>query len=216
MQDAKYSEVKQATPPVFFRPYRQDQRLGFITFYVRALGPEQLMPSINSAIARLDPNLPVENLKTLDQQVRENVFLDRMISTLSARSPLATVLAAVGLYGVLAYTVAQRTREIGVRMALGADGGRVRGMVLRQVALMMVIGGALGLAGAIALGSCGRVAAVPESSPGGPPAGGLVVGSLPSSRAKRTGMIRCPPPKRYEIHRSHHTNKRETKNFPIP
>ena len=116
-------------------------------------GPEQLMPSINSAIARLDPNLPVENLKTVDQQIRENVFLDRIISTLSAAfATLATVLAAVGLYGVLAYTVAQRTREIGVRMALGADGGRVRGMVLRQVALMMVVGGALGLAGAIALG----------------------------------------------------------------
>jgi predicted permease len=153
-KDANYSEVKQQIPPVFFRPYRQDPLLGFITFYVRtALAPEQLMPSITSAIARLDPNLPVENLKTVDQQIRENVFLDRIISTLSAAfATLATVLAAVGLYGVLAYTVAQRTREIGVRMALGADGGRVRRMVLRQIAVMMVVGGVLGLAGAIALG----------------------------------------------------------------
>ena len=76
-----------------------------------------------------------------------------MISTLSTGfAVLATVLGAVGLYGVLAYTVAQRTREIGLRMALGAAPGRVRAMVLRQVAWMTLIGGAVGLAGAVALG----------------------------------------------------------------
>ena len=154
VQDAKYSEVKEATPPLFFRPYRQDERLGFIGFYVKtAMDPEQLMPSIHSVIGKLDPNLPVEDLKTLDQQVRENVFMDRMISTLSAAfAVLATILAAVGLYGVLAYTVAQRTREIGVRMALGADGGSVRRMVLRQVGGMTIIGSLIGVAGAVALG----------------------------------------------------------------
>ena len=90
----------------------------------------------------LDPNLPVENPKTMAQQVRENVFLDRMISTLSAGfAVLATLLAAVGLYGVLAYTVSQRTREFGLRMALGADGASVRGMVLGQVARMTAMGG---------------------------------------------------------------------------
>jgi ABC-type antimicrobial peptide transport system permease subunit len=85
--------------------------------------------------------------------VRENVFLDRMIGTLSsAFALLATLLAAVGLYGVLAYSVAQRTREIGVRMALGAAAGTVRTMVLRQVGRMTLIGGVIGIAGAIALG----------------------------------------------------------------
>ena len=89
----------------------------------------------------------------MPEQVRENVFLDRFISTLSAAfACLATLLAAVGLYGVLAYTVAQRTREIGLRMALGATPALVRTMVLRQVGLMTAVGGALGLTSAVWLG----------------------------------------------------------------
>ena len=154
IQDMKYSSVKDTIPPVFYLPYRQDPRIGFINFYVRtALPPDQLLRAVPKVIAQLDPNLPVEELKSLPQQVRENIFLDRMISTLSASfAVLATLLAAIGLYGVLAYTVAQRTREIGLRMALGADGGRVRGMVLRQVSWMILIGGAIGIAAAVALG----------------------------------------------------------------
>jgi ABC-type antimicrobial peptide transport system permease subunit len=89
----------------------------------------------------------------MPQQVRENVFLDRMISVLStAFACLATVLAMVGLYGVLSYTVTQRIREIGLRMALGASPARVRGMVLRQVGLMTLAGGVIGLVAAIFLG----------------------------------------------------------------
>jgi len=85
--------------------------------------------------------------------VKENVFLDRMISILaSAFALLATLLAGIGLYGVLSYSVTQRTREIGVRMALGADGWRVRRLVMKQVGVMLVVGGVIGVTAAIALG----------------------------------------------------------------
>ena len=156
--DTKYSEVKKDPPPLFFRPYRQNRHLGFLTFYVRgALPPEQLMPVIRDTVKRLDPSLPLENLKTMTEQVRENVFVDRMITTLSgAFAALATLLAAVGLYGVLAYNVARRTREIGLRIALGADGRRLRRMVLKQVGGMALVGGAIGIAAALGLGRLAR------------------------------------------------------------
>jgi predicted permease len=154
VQDAKYSQVKDEVPPLFFFPYRQDFSLGFLNFYVRTGGePEAVMRAIPAVIKRLDANLPVENLKVFEQQVRENTFGERIIGTLSATfATLATILAAVGLYGVLAYSVAQRTREIGLRMALGAGSARVRALVLKQVTRMLVIGGVVGLLGALAVG----------------------------------------------------------------
>ncbi|MCJ7628118.1 MAG: ABC transporter permease, partial [Longimicrobiales bacterium] len=94
VEDAKYAEVKDAVPPLFFTPYRQQSEVGFLTFYVRAgMQPSSIMQGIRQVIAKLDPNLPVEDLKTLEQQVQENVFMDRMISTLSAAfAILATLL----------------------------------------------------------------------------------------------------------------------------
>ena len=158
VRDAKYSEVKDEVPPLFFTPHRQDVTVGFMTFYARtSLSTSELIRSIPVLVARLDPNLPVAELRTMPEQVKENVFIDRMIGTLSSSfALLATLLAAIGLYGVLAYTVAQRTREIGVRMALGAHGGRVRGMILRQVGVVTLIGGAIGLAAAIGLARAAR------------------------------------------------------------
>ena len=154
VKDSKYSGVKDTTPPLFFTPHRQDSNVGAMNFYVKGSGdPNQLLRSIPGVVRRLDASLPVEDLRTMPQQVKQNVFMDRMISTLSASfALLATLLAAIGLYGVLAYSVAQRTREIGVRMALGADSGAVRRMILGQVGIMVLIGGIIGIGGAIALG----------------------------------------------------------------
>jgi predicted permease len=154
VQNAKYSDVKDSVPPVYYAPWRQDRNATYMNFYVRgALPPAELLRAVPAAMKRLDPTVPVENLKTMPQQIRENISLDRMISILSASfAVLATLLAGIGLYGVLAYTVAQRTREIGVRMALGANAGRVQAMVMRQVGWMLLVGGVVGLAGAFALG----------------------------------------------------------------
>ncbi len=152
--DAKYSEVRAATPPVYFIPYRQGDNPGRTYFYIRAnTDPGRIMRGAAAIVKKLDPGLPLEELKTLHRQVQENVLLDRMMAMLSAAfAVLATLLAAIGLYGVLAYTVARRTREFGLRMALGADTNRVRRMVLRQVGGMLLAGGALGLGAAVVIG----------------------------------------------------------------
>ena len=154
VQDAKYSDVKREVPPQYFLPYRQEERLGYGYFYLRtATPPEQMLATIPAVMRTLDASLPLGDVKTMETQIRDNVAQDRIISTLSlAFALLATVLAAIGLYGVLAYTVAQRTREFGLRMALGADGGTVRGMVMKQVAVMAVVGGVIGMAIAIGVG----------------------------------------------------------------
>lgn len=154
VQNAKYSQVKDPIPPLFFLPYRQNDGIGAMNFYVRnSLEPELLLTTMPQVVSRLDPNLPVEELRTMEAQVRDNVFVDRIISILAAAfAGLASLLATIGLYRVLAYTVAQRTREIGLRMALGADASRVRAMVMRQVGRMTLIGGTVGLMLAIGLG----------------------------------------------------------------
>ncbi len=153
-QDAKYSDVKDDVPPLFFTPYTQDDGIGALSFYVKSTGnPNAMLPVMSGVVKRLDENLPIEDLRTMPEQIRENVFLDRLISLFSTTfALLATFLAAIGLYGVLAFTVTQRTREIGVRMALGADPARVRMMVLRQVGVMTLVGGGFGLLAAFGMG----------------------------------------------------------------
>ena len=153
VRDMKYASVKSDVPPVFFMPNRQMSHVGSMYFYVRtAADPTTMLRSMRQLVQRLDPMLPVENLRTMPEEIRINTFEDRMVTTLAASfAVLATLLASIGLYGVLAYSIAQRTREIGVRMALGASVRDVRLLVLRQVGLMTVIGGVIGVAGALAL-----------------------------------------------------------------
>jgi len=143
----------------------------------------------------------VEALKTVPEQVRENVFLDRMIGGLAfGFAALATLLAAVGLYGVLAYSVAQRTREIGVRMALGADAADIARMVLRQVGVMTFVGTPIGIAGAIALarGAKSMLFELDGSDPIAIVAAAVILvivalgaGYLPARRASRVDPVRA-------------------------
>jgi predicted permease len=153
-RNAKYSQVKQEMLPTYFMPYRQAD-VGLLSYYVRtAANPDTIMAAVRREVAKLDANLPVDDMRTLPDQIQDNVFLDRFVSVLStAFAILATLLAAIGLYGVLAYTVSQRTKEIGLRMALGAQPERVRSMVLKQVAMMLAVGGTIGLTAAVWVGS---------------------------------------------------------------
>jgi ABC-type antimicrobial peptide transport system permease subunit len=141
-------------PPQVYLPYWQDRFLGQANFYVRStVDSASLIPAVRDVIARLDRNLPVVRIRPMDVHIRENVFEDRIVSTLSAAfALLATLLASVGLNGVLSYTVSQRTREFGLRMALGAAPARVRGQVLRQVSWMVGVGAVVGLAIALGIG----------------------------------------------------------------
>jgi len=154
VRDAKYSDVKLQVPPQLFLPRVQLTYIPEMSFYVRsALSAEALRASVEGVLARLDRNLPIDEFRTLEQVVRENVFLDRFMGMLAAAlAVIATALASLGLYGVLSYNVARRQREIGLRLALGASPERLRGMVLRQVGLMAAVGGAIGLVAALALG----------------------------------------------------------------
>jgi ABC-type antimicrobial peptide transport system permease subunit len=108
--------------------------------------------SVRAAALRVDPKLPIFDMKTMTQTVDDSLFIERMVAALSTVfGGLATLLAALGLYGVMSYSVARRTREIGIRMALGAERQSVMWMILGEVATMVAVGVAIGLPLAVAL-----------------------------------------------------------------
>ncbi|HEX7081494.1 MAG TPA: ABC transporter permease [Gammaproteobacteria bacterium] len=153
--DAKHDSVKGEIQPIVYAPRRQSaDAIESMFYYVRAgVDPEALLAAIPRVVAEIDPDVPVTNLRTMTDLVQETVYIDRLLSVLSAAfAALATLLAAVGLHGVLAYNVTQRTRELGLRLALGAEPSRLRAMVLKQVGAMAVIGAAVGLVAALGLG----------------------------------------------------------------
>ncbi|HKW68726.1 MAG TPA: ABC transporter permease [Terriglobales bacterium] len=152
VKDSKHSDPRDTIHPFVYAPYAQDPTFGRATFYVRTSSePAAMAATLRKIVQSFDSNLPVYDMKTLNQQVDETVFADRLLTSLSlCLGLLAAVLAAIGLYGVMAYVVARRTREIGIRMALGATRESIAGLILREVARMAAIGLAIGLAAALA------------------------------------------------------------------
>jgi predicted permease len=153
VKDAKHTGVRAAVLPTTFRPYLQEPRDRRMAFYIRtAQAPEAAEASIRGAMQTLDSKLVLDEFRTMQEQIDDNLNTERVVATLaSSFAILAVFMAAVGLYGVLAYSTAQRTREIGLRIALGAARGSVMRMVLREVLWLAGISTAIALPASVLL-----------------------------------------------------------------
>jgi putative ABC transport system permease protein len=147
VKDVKQGHVHDPDVPYIYLPYAQRPKIREMTFYAYTQQQPLLMtPALRNQVRELDPNLPIYNVKTLEQVIDEDLFGQRMIAALSASfGTLAALLAAMGIYGVLAYLVVQRTREIGIRMALGAATKDVRLLIVKEVGAMVLLGAIAGL-----------------------------------------------------------------------
>ena len=153
VKDIKYQSLREDIPEQAFEPYLASRFASDMTLYARTtLDPNQLFSALRAQVREMDPNVPVYAMRTMDEQITNSLNTERLTASLSAAfGLLATLLAAIGLYGVMAYTVARRTREIGIRMALGAVQGNVIWMVMREVLVLVAIGVGAGVPIAFAL-----------------------------------------------------------------
>ncbi len=147
VRPSKYSKVDEEIPRVVYLAYSQDENPSSLVIYARATGdPKSTFAAVRREVSALDPALPISNLRTMDDQLDEALSAQRVIASLSAFfGILATLLAAIGLYGVMAYTVTRRTREIGIRLALGAARSNLLTLVMREVALLTLLGVAIAI-----------------------------------------------------------------------
>jgi predicted permease len=158
VKDFRYRNLRDNIPAQVFYPYLAATHLRGMTIYIRSrLSPDQMMKQARKTVRQIDPNIPVFDMRTIDETIDRTLTTERLVSSLSTLfGGLATLLALIGLYGVLAYTVARRTREIGVRMALGAVPRDVIWMVMREVLILVAVGVAAGVSISLALGSLAR------------------------------------------------------------
>jgi predicted permease len=148
VKDARQSSLRQLAQPIW---YGAGFVQGATTFQLRTAGdPTRIIAAVRQAAREIDSNLPLYNVKTLAAQVEESLAQERLISALSGFfGLLSLLLAAIGLYGILAYAVSRRTREIGIRISLGAQPGAVLRMVLRQGLILTLLGVGIGLAASL-------------------------------------------------------------------
>src|SRR6202453_4867427 len=132
--DTRYANLRNEPPPQFLMPYVQQTDVGGMTYEIRTrMKPDALLPALRKIVQQVDPDLPLMNVRTQDEQIAADLIQERVFVTLtSGFGLLALALACVGIYGIMAYSVANRRNEIGIRMALGAQPSQVRGMILRE------------------------------------------------------------------------------------
>jgi predicted permease len=145
--DSRHGSVKENSRPFFYIPYVQEKTIGALTYYLRtANDPAALATSVRQVVNGLDASLPIYDVRTFEEQIGQQISGDALVAFLAlAFGGLAAILAAMGIYGLLAYSVTQRTREIGLRMALGAEPKLLGWMLFGEVLKMTGVGILLGI-----------------------------------------------------------------------